>query len=103
MPRLDRNLESLAVAVEELGHARTPVDELTAARRVRELADEVELGFVAAARDRGLTWADIGAVYGLTKQGAQQRFRAAITPELQRLKRHAGTHARDSGHRRRKG
>ena len=29
-----------------------------------------------AARKAGATWIEIGACYGLTKQGAQQRFRA---------------------------
>ena len=32
---------------------------------------------VEAARKAGATWIEIGACYGLTKQGAQQRFRAA--------------------------
>lgn len=30
------------------------------------------------AREAGLSWTKIGAVYGLTKQGAQQRFKAPI-------------------------
>jgi hypothetical protein len=38
--------------------------------RRRRPADE-------AARKAGATWLEIGARYGLTKQGAQQRFRAA--------------------------
>jgi hypothetical protein len=29
-----------------------------------------------AARKAGATWNEIGACYGLSKQGAQQRFRA---------------------------
>ena len=32
---------------------------------------------VEAARKAGATWSEIGLCYGLTKQGAQQRFRAA--------------------------
>jgi len=48
-----------------------------AARRLREAADELEAAQVEAARKAGATWIEIGACYGLTKQGAQQRFRAA--------------------------
>jgi hypothetical protein len=43
-----------------------------AAVRSRTAAVQVE-----AARKAGATWIEIGACYGLTKQGAQQRFRAA--------------------------
>ena len=54
-----------------------PISRLDAARRLREAADELEAGQVEAARKAGATWIEIGACYGLTKQGAQQRFRAA--------------------------
>jgi hypothetical protein len=50
---------------------------LEAARRLREAAEELEAAQVEAARKAGATWIEIGACYGLTKQGAQQRFRAA--------------------------
>jgi hypothetical protein len=53
-----------------------PVSRLDAARRLREAAEELEAAQVEAARKAGATWIDIGACYGLTKQGAQQRFRA---------------------------
>ena len=49
---------------------------LEAARYLREAAEELEAAQVEAARKAGATWIDIGACYGLTKQGAQQRFRA---------------------------
>ena len=51
--------------------------EVEAARRLREAAEELEAAQVEAARKAGATWIEIGACYGLTKQGAQQRFRAA--------------------------
>ena len=54
-----------------------PLSRLDAARRLREAADELEAAQVEAARKAGATWIEIGACYGLTKQGAQQRFRAA--------------------------
>jgi hypothetical protein len=54
-----------------------PLSRLDAARCLREAADELEAAQVEAARKAGATWIEIGACYGLTKQGAQQRFRAA--------------------------
>jgi hypothetical protein len=50
---------------------------LDAARRLREAAEELEAAQIEAARKSGATWLEIGECYGLTKQGAQQRFRAA--------------------------
>ena len=50
---------------------------LDAARRLREAAEELEAAQVEAARKAGATWLEIGECYGLTKQGAQQRFRTA--------------------------
>jgi hypothetical protein len=48
-----------------------------AGRPVRGRDEELEAAQVEAARKAGATWIEIGACYGLTKQGAQQRFRAA--------------------------
>ncbi len=62
-------------ALEALVKARTPAARLDAARRARNAAEELEQDHVEAARDAGMTWAEIGKLYGLTKQGAQQRFR----------------------------
>jgi hypothetical protein len=55
--------------------ARDPLERLDAARRLREAADELEASAIEAAREAGTTWGEIGELYGLTKQGAQQRFR----------------------------
>ena len=57
--------------------ADSPMSRLDAARRLREAAEQLEAAQVEAARKAGATWLEIGALYGLTKQGAQQRFRAA--------------------------
>lgn len=56
--------------------AADAVSRLDAARRLREAAEELETAQVEAARKAGVTWIEIGTCYGLTKQGAQQRFRA---------------------------
>lgn len=65
----------LAKALEELQAATSPVDRLDPVRRLREAADKLERAHIDAARAAGLTWSEIGEVYGLSKQGAQQRFR----------------------------
>jgi hypothetical protein len=63
-------------ALDALRRAKSPADRLSAARRVREASEKLEAANLEAARADGLTWAEIGKVYGLTKQGAQQRFRS---------------------------
>jgi hypothetical protein len=67
----------ITVALGALDVADGPMSRLEAARRLREAAEELEAAEVEAARKAGATWTEIGACYGLTKQGAQQRFRAA--------------------------
>ena len=68
---LRRKLIEALLAYERAG---TELDELAAARQARELADAMEFAAIRNARDARVSWAKIGSVYGLTKQGAQQRF-----------------------------
>jgi hypothetical protein len=70
-------LRQITAALGALDVADGPMSRLDAARRLREAAEELETAQVEAARKSGATWNEIGACYGLTKQGAQQRFRAA--------------------------
>ena len=67
----------ITAALGALSAADGPMSRLDAARRLREAAEELEAAQVEAARKAGATWNEIGACYGLTKQGAQQRFRPA--------------------------
>jgi hypothetical protein len=69
-------VKRISAALGALDVAGGPMDRLEAARRLREAAEELEAAQVEAARKAGATWIEIGACYGLTKQGAQQRFRA---------------------------
>lgn len=64
-----------------LAHAREPSHRKYPAlvRRAREVLESLEAQAVREARDAGATWKDVGALYGLSKQGAQQRFRSAPT------------------------
>lgn len=66
----------LQEALRTLEEAGDPKTRLQAAQRIRSLAEDLEHAEVLAARAQGMSWSKIGAVYGLTKQGAQQRFRA---------------------------
>jgi hypothetical protein len=70
-------VKRISAALSALDVADGPMSRLEAARRLREAAEELEAAQVEAARKAGATWIEIGACYGLTKQGAQQRFRAA--------------------------
>jgi hypothetical protein len=83
-------VKRIIAALGALDAADGPIGRLEAARRLREAAEELEAAQVEAARKAGATWIEIGASYGLTKQGAQQRFRAArnqASPSVQRPSR----------------
>jgi molybdenum cofactor biosynthesis enzyme len=67
----------ITAALGALDTADGPMSRLDAARRLREAAEDLEAAQIEAARKAGATWNEIGACYGLTKQGAQQRFRTA--------------------------
>ena len=75
MGRETKRVRAVLDALEALGSERDPLRQLDAVRRARESAEELEQLHVDAARERGRTWSEIGEVYGMTKQGAQQRFR----------------------------
>lgn len=73
--RLEECRRDLDDALEQLDRAEGPKDLLAAARAVRASTEALEQVAILQARADGLSWSKIGAVYGLTKQGAQQRFR----------------------------
>lgn len=51
---------------------------LDVARAGRESAESAERAAVLSAREAGVSWSRIGELYGLTKQGAQQRFKPGV-------------------------
>ncbi|RIX30874.1 hypothetical protein [Amnibacterium setariae] len=61
-------------AVETLRRDPDPLTRLDSVRRARERLEQLEAEAVRDARAAGATWKSIGALYGLSKQGAQQRF-----------------------------
>ena len=75
--------KKLRQALDAVQNASTPLEGLAAARQLREAAEALELAMVVEARRRRSTWTEIGAVFGTSKQGAQQRFRSAVSAEQQ--------------------
>jgi len=71
-------IDELVTVVDARAANQPPAAQLRAAVDVgRELTDssDVLIGrFVAQARDAGLSWAEIGQVFGTSKQAAQQRY-----------------------------
>jgi hypothetical protein len=63
-------------ALDSLQAIPDPLTRLGAVRRSLQDLEALEAGTVADARAAGATWSEIGAQYGLSKQGAQQRFRS---------------------------
>lgn len=69
------DLKRFERAAEALRGIQDPVRRLDAIRAARERLEALEAGAVHDARHAGVTWKSIGTLYGLSKQGAQQRFR----------------------------
>jgi hypothetical protein len=69
------HLKRFERGVDALRAIPDPLDRLDAIRRAREGVETLEARAVRDARHAGVTWKAIGALYGLSKQGAQQRFR----------------------------
>jgi hypothetical protein len=73
------HLKRFQRSMDALDAISDPLLRLEAVRRARETAEASERQAVRDARHAGVTWKAIGALYGLSKQGAQQRFRETST------------------------
>ena len=81
MKRRESKLVATVVdSLSALPAQRDPLQRLDLVRLAREAAEDLEQSYIDAARADGRTWAEIGSLYGLTKQGAQQRFRRDRPP-----------------------
>jgi hypothetical protein len=69
------DLKRFERAVDGLRSIPDPLGRLDAVRRARERLEALEAEAVRDARHSGVTWKAVGGLYGLSKQGAQQRFR----------------------------
>src|ERR1700754_261959 len=107
------------VLLDGIAEPRDPVAQIGAAERIAGefsvLGESLVGFFVELARAEGCSWADIGAPYGLSRQGAQQRYAPLIAQltvddliragvlgrfdgEALGCLRHAQTRARRLGH-----
>ena len=71
------------------GEAFDVLDWVATAKTQAAAADETLTVAITRARQAGATWTAIGAQLGLTRQGAQQRFTRATTPEPSKPAAHA--------------
>jgi hypothetical protein len=71
------HVKRLQRALASLGSVADPLARLTEVRTALIALEALEASSVSDARATGATWSEIGAVYGLSKQGAQQRFRTS--------------------------
>jgi Clp amino terminal domain, pathogenicity island component len=71
-------IEELVMLVEERAAERSPAERLRAAIEVghelTDMGDGLIGRFVGEARDAGLSWTEIGQLFGTSKQAVQQRF-----------------------------
>jgi hypothetical protein len=67
----------LAKALASFGEVADPLARLAEVRGARKALEALEAQTVSEARASGATWGEIGALYGISKQAAQQRFRNA--------------------------
>lgn len=72
----NRQTKRIHAALTAFEEATDSLDALDATRRLRVSAEALERDLVKTARKDGRSWAEIGKLYNVTKQGAQQRFRA---------------------------
>jgi hypothetical protein len=76
-------IDDLGAVVDARAAERPPAAQLRAAvevaRELTDLSDALIGRFVAQARDAGLSWAEIGHVFGTSKQAAQQRYGPGLT------------------------
>jgi hypothetical protein len=71
------DLKRIERAADALRAIPDPLVRLDSVRAARERLEALETAAVHDARHAGATWKAIGALYGLSKQGAQQRFGGA--------------------------
>ena len=72
-------------AMSALGDIDNPLSRLAAVRSARQALEALEHDTVTRARAGGATWSEIGNVYGVSKQAAQQRFRRPADPRVDPL------------------
>lgn len=72
--RAQRGVVATPVVASPLERQAVALLKLAKARRSYELAQRAVAQAVGEARDAGASWADVGDVLRMTRQGARQRF-----------------------------
>ena len=89
------DLDDLIAWVDERVLGDEPLARVAAARDVcvelTNLGDQVVDHFVEAARRDGCSWAQIGSVLGVSRQGAQQRYGGVLRRPWMRTRRRGGS------------
>lgn len=67
-------ISKLSAACTELQQSADPLVAVEIAQQIAALSERVQYDAVRNARHEGVSWSKIGGVFGLSKQGAQQRF-----------------------------
>ena len=67
--------KQIAKRLAALARAKDAQQRLVLADEIRRLSLELQRATVAEARQAGLTWTQIGELFGMSKQAAQQRFK----------------------------
>jgi Clp amino terminal domain, pathogenicity island component len=101
LPRIDELAARVELSADEPTARLEAAIELS--RELTELSDELVERFVAEARGAGLSWTEIGRLFGTSKQAAQQRYgRTALASgwaaAAQRALDRAAVEARALGH-----
>jgi Clp amino terminal domain, pathogenicity island component len=106
-------VDELAELVRARAHEQPPAARLRIAielgRELTDAADELIERFVAEARAEGLSWTEIGQLFGTSKQAAQKRYGVTAAeesgrwpgrwaPAAQHALDHASEEARELGH-----
>jgi len=73
-----KRLTAALEALEALGKTGEPLEAVAIARRIRVAAEEFERARVDKAREKGVSWREIGSLYDMSKQAAQQRFGGGV-------------------------
>ena len=73
----EREVEArLAELVRSVASSGSPLDRAVAARLLAKAAERLSRAEVMAARDVGVTWAEVGEAFGISTQTAHERFRS---------------------------
>jgi hypothetical protein len=82
MPRAEQpTVDQLATLVRARASEESPGARLGVAIEISEASDALIERFVAEARAAGMSWTEIGQVFGTSKQAAQKRYGATRTPK----------------------